>query len=543
MTLNPFPHAIARHSFRLLLLLTIALLFTSNATLAQRRGSAKKKSQASNSSKKSSKSNSRSAKNSRGSKGRTHSARNSKSSRRESVARNSRSRGRKQASRVEVGRNGKPLSRRESRRLAAIRRREAIEAARRARAAALARQRAFDQSLRDETSANIANDSTVGEDLEVRRIALEALGTHAGSVVVMDPKSGRVYTVVNQEWALRRGYKPCSTIKLVTGLAGLCEKVIDPIQPVSGRGIDLTDSLAYSDNPYFQSVGGRVGFDRIMSYARELGIGERTGVNYANEFAGRVPLYKSGYAVNHMCSHGDDFEVTPIQLASLVSAIANGGELLTPHVPRTPEEGLKFKREVRRKVNIPEDTLRRMIPGMIGAVSYGTARGAYDPMQTVAGKTGTCIGQGSWLGLFTSYAPVAEPKLAVVVVTRGSGERGRVAAAIAGRIYRGLNRRFGTPTNMPIANAPEIPRPKVTPRAGIISDENEVDESDMAGMDGADSTNPAPDNSASKVRTVLMPVQTNPTNQARQTVPAPAATPQASPKEAQRPRRVGSDQQ
>ena len=329
----------------------------------------------------------------------------------------------------------------------------------------MARQRAFDQGLRDETTANILRDSTQGEDLEIRQIAVNALANHAGSVVVMDPKTGRVYTVVNQEWALRRGYKPCSTIKLVTGVAGLCENVIDPLTEVSGRGVDLTASLAYSDNPFFQSVGGRVGFERIMTYARDLGLGERTGVNYANESAGRVPLFKSGYAVNHMCSHGDDFEVTPVQLATMVSAIANGGNLLTPHVPRTPQETVRFKTEIRRKINVPEETLRRMVPGMIGAVNYGTAKLAYDPMQTVAGKTGTCIGQGSWLGLFASYAPVMEPKLAVVVITRGSGERGRVAASIAGKIYRALNGRFGTPTNMRYANAPEIvaPRPKIDP--------------------------------------------------------------------------------
>src|SRR5438874_898207 len=189
--------------------------------------------------------------------------------------------------------------------------------------------------------------------------AVAALGNHAGTVVVMDPKSGRVYTVVNQEWALRRGFKPCSTIKLVTGVAGLCEKVIQPIETVSDGGryrIDLTDALAYSNNSYFQNVGGQVGFEKMISYARELGLGEKTGINYANESAGRVPLFKSGYAVNHMSSHGDDFEVTAIQLATLVSAMSNGGKLLTPHLPRSVEENSHFKLELRRKINVENDT-------------------------------------------------------------------------------------------------------------------------------------------------------------------------------------------
>jgi membrane peptidoglycan carboxypeptidase len=311
---------------------------------------------------------------------------------------------------------------------------------------------------------------------------------------------------------------------------------------VSGRGVDLTASLAYSDNPYFQNVGGRVGFERIMNYARDLGLGERTGVNYANESPGRVPLFKSGYAVNHMCSHGDDFEVTPVQLATMVSAIANGGNLLVPHVPRTPQETVKFNREVKRKVNVPEETLRRMVPGMIGAVNYGTGKLAYDPTQTVAGKTGTCIGQGSWLGLFTSYAPVNDPKLAVVVVTRGSGARGRVAAAVAGKIYRALNSRFGTPTNMRYAATPETlaPQPNLNPRTAIVSDELEADEADRAGVDPATVTDEEMRTSGgSKVKSVLLPVPSKP-NETKTGTAAPSPTP--APQDAQRPRRVTATQ-
>jgi membrane peptidoglycan carboxypeptidase len=450
-------------------------------------------------------------------------------------------RDRRNARNVDERQGGRALSRREraaeSRRQAAERRRQLEEARRRAeqaRLAAIARQRAADQSLRDQTAANILKDEVTGEDMEVRRAAVAALGSHAGSVVVMDPKTGRILTVVNQDWALRKGYKPCSTIKLVTGLAGLSEKVIDPAQTVNislqKYSLDLTDSLAYSNNAYFQSVGGRVGFDRMVSYARELGLGQRTGINHANEFEGRVPAYKSGYAVNHMSSHGDDFEVTPIQLASLVSAIGNGGSLLTPHLPRTPQEDVKFQPEVRRRLNIPQETLRRMIPGMIGAVNYGTAKLAYDPLQTIAGKTGTCIGQGSWLGLFASFAPVVDPKLAVVVVTRGSGERGRVAAGIAGKIYRSLDARFGNTGGVQMARTPAslTPRPKLDPRAAAaISDEveNESEAADQnwgaasAGATGAEGATTTGGN-GSNVKSVIMIV---PSRQTEVTTRPPAA--------------------
>ncbi len=470
------------------------------------------------------------------------SVKNARADKRRGVSTKSAKAGKRSAKKTAVARrNDRPVSRRqraaESRRSLAQRRREAREAARRAeiaRQAAIARQRAIEQALRDEVAANIARDMTVGEDMEVRRAAVAALGNLAGTVVVMDPRNGKVYTVVNQEWALRKGYKPCSTIKLVTGVAGLCENVIDPMTQVSGRGVDLTDSLAYSDNPFFQKVGGTVGFERILDYARDLGLGERTGINYPNESAGRVPLFKSGWAVNRMCSHGDDFEVTPVQLATLVSAIANGGNLLTPHVPRTPQETVKFNTEVRRRVKVPEENLRRMIPGMIGAVNYGTGRGAYDATQTVAGKTGTCIGQGGWLGLFTSYAPVNDPKLAVVVVIRGAGARGKTAAAVAGKIFRGLHSRFGTPINMQYANTPGslVPKPKVDPKTAIVSDELDPAEAARNNPDLMDETNSA-NNSRGTVKSVLMPVPAR-SPEPRSTTPSPAKD---SP-DAQRPRRV-----
>ncbi len=450
-------------------------------------------------------------------------------------------------------RSGRALSKRErileARRYAEQRRRELAEARRRAaiaRQLAIARARALEEERRNEAMANIAKDDTTGEDLEVRRAAVAALGHRAGTVVVMDPKSGRVYTVVNQEWALRKGFKPCSTIKLMTGLAGLTEKVIDPVQEVavSDRrySIDLTDAMAYSNNGYFQNVGGRVGFERLITYARELGLGERTGINHANESPGRVPLFKSGYAVNHMCSHGDDFEVTPIQLATLVSAIGNGGNLLVPHLPRTPQEDAQFKRVVRRKLNIPQEALQRLVPGMIGSVNYGSGKKAFDPLQTIAGKTGTCIGSDrSWLGLFTSYAPVQNPQLAVVVIAKGSDGRGHTPAYVAGQIYKSLRHRFGPGKDAtPYASAPLVPRPKINPNAAAaLSDEDREEEAAEIGEDGlaTEGAAGAPTNS-NGVKSVIMTVpQSKPAEVTTQ--PGTTGSGQTSgQQDKQRPRRV-----
>ena len=440
----------------------------------------------------------------------------------------------------------------ESRREAERRRRE--EAARRAEAArlaairraeAIARQRAADQALRDEAAANILRDDPTGEDLEVRRVALDAVGNQAATVVVMEPKTGRVLSVVNQDWAMRKGFKPCSTIKLVTGLAGLSENVIDPVQTINiGVGsfrLDLTDSLAYSNNPYFQKVGGNVGFDKMVTYARELGLGAPTGINHPGESPGRVPAFKSGYAVNHMSSHGDDFEVTPIQLANMASTIANGGTLLVPHLPRTPQENVRFKTEKRRQVAIPADHLRRVLPGMIGAVTYGTAKPAQDPTQTIAGKTGSCTGQGSWLGLFTSFAPVHDPRLAVAVVLRGSGARGKYASAIAGNIYRRLNHRFGNRGLVAPPLVAESPRPKINPNAAraISDEENDADAATDAYI-VSEATGAATDSTQAPASNVRSTSKSAPARPADAVAPRPVTTSpnQPQPNNNERPRRV-----
>jgi cell division protein FtsI/penicillin-binding protein 2 len=312
---------------------------------------------------------------------------------------------------------------------------------------------ALDKAMRDEVQAYIAKDDLSGEDPEVRRVAVNALGNHAGTVVVMDPMTGRVYSMVNQEWALRRGFKPCSTIKLVTGVAGLSENAIPAIDTVGdGYHLDLTSALAHSDNTFFQQVGTKIGSDKMVTYARELGLGEKTGINVPFEFPGRLPEVKPDVLERRMFSHADGFEVTPLQLGTLVSAMANGGKLLVPQVAHSAKEANKMGVKVRRQLPITADVWQRMVPGMVGAVNYGTARKSYDPTQTVVGKTGTCIGQGGWVGSFTSYAPLANPRLAVVVIAQGTDGRRHFPVAVAGEIYRQLNHRFGTAINLQVAS-------------------------------------------------------------------------------------------
>jgi beta-lactamase regulating signal transducer with metallopeptidase domain len=290
-----------------------------------------------------------------------------------------------------------------------------------------------------------SGDDTEGEDPEVRRVAVEALGGRDGAVVVMDPRTGRVYAVVNQEWALRRGWVPASTMKLVTGLAGVGEGLFDPAEKmrVQGRAerLDLTGALALSDNSYFKSVDVRVGAGPILDYARRLGLGEPTGINYEGEVAGRLPSAETVASVTRL-GVGEGVEVTPVQLAVLVSALGNGGKLVVPRVPRSPRDATGEAPPLRREAGIPEGVRSQIISGMIAAVERGTASGIGDPTLKIAGKTGTLAGREGNIGLFASYAPADSPRLTVVVLTQGDGVKGATAAKIAGAIYKALRGRL-----------------------------------------------------------------------------------------------------
>lgn len=366
--------------------------------------------------------------------------------------------------------------------LAAQRRRE--QAAREARA----RKLAFERGLKNETTANILNDVVGGEDLRVRQVAIDALGNQAGTVVVMEAKTGKIVTMVNQNWAIKQGFKPCSTIKLVTGVAGLNEKLIDNDGGLANGSMqmNLDDALARSNNPYFQRVGAGLGSDKMIEYAKKLGLGQKTGINAEGETVGKLPY---GNNNPRIYSHADDFEVTPLQLAVMVTAISNGGKRITPQFQRTRTEKTAFKSTYKGSVDLPEVSRMGVIPGMIGAAEYGTARRGVDANMGVAGKTGSCIGRGSWVGLFASVAPIEDPIYSVVVIIRGEGARGRHSAAVAGKIYNALSTGLKRDTEKMMALKNIRNRPFINsgstamPSTLAAADEDEEDEDDASSAD------------------------------------------------------------
>ena len=287
-------------------------------------------------------------------------------------------------------------------------------------------------------------DSTVGDfvdgdDLTIRRAAVEALGAYNGSVVVVDPMTGRILTMVNQKLALGSGFQPCSTIKVSVALAGLHEKVIEPANRLRlpGLKMDLTYALAHSNNYYFATLGSKLGFEKVSYYAHLFGYGEKAGLNIPNEQPGRFPSAppKNG-GVGMLTSFGEEIQQTPLQLAALIGAVANGGTLYYLQYPH--QNTAEFEPRVKRKLDIDE-LIPLVKPGMRGAVEFGTAHRARED-GPIAGKTGTCTDSHTHLGWFGAFNDVGNRKLVVVVLlTGGKPAIGPVAAGVAGEVYRRLD--------------------------------------------------------------------------------------------------------
>jgi len=291
-----------------------------------------------------------------------------------------------------------------------------------------------------------AGDNVDGDDLAVRRAAVDALGPYNGTVVVVDPQTGRILTIVNQKTAFESGFTPCSTIKLVTAFAALNEGLIgrDTEVPIARRvSLDLSSALAHSNNQYFQVLGNRLGYERVVHYARLFGLGEKAGWEIPEEHAGGLPEEPPGHGgVGMMTAYGEGIELTPLELAALVSAIANGGTLYHLQYPKSQEDIDHFVPRVKRRLDIAR-WIDDVKVGMREAVDFGTAhRAGVDQATQILGKTGTCHDARALnhLGWFGSFNDVEHNQLVVVVLlTGGFRINGPIAAGVAGNIYKQLS--------------------------------------------------------------------------------------------------------
>jgi penicillin-binding protein 2 len=285
-----------------------------------------------------------------------------------------------------------------------------------------------------------------GEDPIVRAAAVEALGNMNGTVVAIDPDTGRVLTMVNQKLALSEGAQPCSTIKVAVALAALSEGVIthdDTLLKMGRAHMDLTYALAHSNNGYFEELGRRLGFEKVSYYAHQFGLGELAGYNIDGEHLGAFPtepLASKLGGVGKMCSFGESISLTPLQLGALMSAMANGGNLYYLQHPTNQDELANFQPKLKRTLPITP-YVADLMPGMGGAVEYGTARSLRTSFseEQIIGKTGTCSKDGTRFGWFASYANTQHGRIVTVVFLQGGRPTyGPKAAEITGKLYRGL---------------------------------------------------------------------------------------------------------
>ena len=285
-----------------------------------------------------------------------------------------------------------------------------------------------------------AGDRVDGEDLTVRRAAVEALGPFNGTVLVVDANTGRILTLVNQKLALTGGFQPCSTVKIAVALAALSEGLIDRVTPVHLYGrtrMDLTQALAHSNNYYFANLGIKLGYDRWAYYARLFGMGEKAGLDIPGEEPGFFASEAPSSGMGMMTIFGDGIRQTPLELAALVAAVSNGGTLYYLQYPQSAKEIEQFVPRVKRHLDIAQ-FIPQLKPGMAGAVEFGTARRAvYDSEAPVCGKTGTCTGGTAHLGWFGSFNDFGQNRLVTVVLLTGArGVSGPIASSVAGAFYR-----------------------------------------------------------------------------------------------------------
>ena len=279
-------------------------------------------------------------------------------------------------------------------------------------------------------------DDVSKENPRFREAALQALKGHRGSVIVMNPRTGQVYTIVNQDWAFRRARSAGSTFKMITGLAGSEENQLEESSKGFGYNsstqMNLAKALAVYNNDYFKSLGQSLGSGTLIKYSRQFGLGEKTGINYPDETGGYVPEEMASERGELTGVTGGDIQITPLQLAVFVSAIYNGGKILIPQAANgndsvTPQE--------RGNLSIGESSVEELKKGLRAAVETGTGKRARQENYKVSGKTGSISNKETNIGLFASYGANRNSEMVVVVVLEGKNVIGAVAAEVAGKIY------------------------------------------------------------------------------------------------------------
>ena len=211
----------------------------------------------------------------------------------------------------------------------------------------------------------------------------------------------------------------------------------------------LRQALMNSCNPVFIGLGQKMGITKYYSYLRRFGLLTTTGVDLPGE-AGSIFLAenKAGPVELATISFGQRFEITPLQLVTAVSAIANGGDLVQPRVVKQivdSKTGEKRDVEVKKKGNaISKETSEKVLSMMESVVAEGTGKNAKVAGYRIGGKTGTSedgVNTGKYVTSFIGVAPIDNPQLVMLITLynptgEGGHQGGGVAAPLAGQIFR-----------------------------------------------------------------------------------------------------------
>ncbi|HSF18863.1 MAG TPA: penicillin-binding protein 2 [Vicinamibacteria bacterium] len=355
-------------------------------------------------------------------------------------------------------------------------------------------------------------------DMELQEIAETAFADLGGAAVALDARNGEVLVLASSpsydpnafsgsfnrgEWLslvddpshplsnrpIQGRYAPGSTFKLVVAAAALEQEIVTPetykycsgsvrlygntfhCHRAGGHGsLNLKDALAMSCNSYFYQLGAQLPIETIARYARQFGLGARTGLDLPHEVDGLMPdpewkkrarnePWYAGETVSVAVGQGSVL-VTTTQMARLAATIGTSGDLYRPHLflrklpagvmPESYADSVVSPPS--RKVGLRTDTWRALQEGMLRAVQYGTAGRARLPDVAVSGKTGTAqiaargrieesvdarrpehLRNHAW---FIGYAPRVNPEIAIAVLVEHGGGGGAAAAPIAREIFQ-----------------------------------------------------------------------------------------------------------
>lgn len=345
-------------------------------------------------------------------------------------------------------------------------------------------------------------------DIRLQRLAEDLLGDESGAIVALDPWNGDVLVLASQPgfnpndlsggispqaWrqllqdarnpltnrAIQGQYPPGSTFKIVMAAALLGTQTMGATDSITCHGtfpfgkrvfrdwkrgghgsVDLNKALAESCDVYFYKAGNQLGIDPIASYARQFGLGAKTGIALSSERSGLVPStewkkknrgepWYPGETISIAIGQGF-LSVTPIQMAKMVSIVATNGRVVQPRLLKAA----RLRRTGNLKEEQPPSTQQLPISseiffqikkGLAAVVTRGTAQRAQSAIVSIAGKTGTAQvvalkddddksevakkhRDHAW---FVAFAPIEEPKIAVAVIVEHMGHGGSAAAPLA----------------------------------------------------------------------------------------------------------------